>query len=49
MDELLRNIVEQFEPIADMKDIKMEDEIEGNIIYFGDKERIHQLFSHSAR
>ncbi|MFP3126193.1 HAMP domain-containing histidine kinase [Ectobacillus funiculus] len=43
MDELLRNIVEQFEPIADMKDIKMEDEIEGNIIYFGDKERIHQL------
>ncbi|MFE3977221.1 MULTISPECIES: sensor histidine kinase [unclassified Peribacillus] len=43
MDELLRHIVEQFEPIADMKDIKIEDEIEKNIIYFGDKDRIHQL------
>ena len=43
IDELLRNIVEQFEPIADIKEIKIEDEIEKNIIYFGDKERIHQL------
>lgn len=43
MDELLRNIVEQFDPIADMKDIKIEDELEKNIMYFGDKERIHQL------
>ncbi|NHM33080.1 sensor histidine kinase [Neobacillus terrae] len=43
IDGLLRNIVEQFEPIADIKGIKIEKDIEDNILYFGDKARIHQL------
>jgi signal transduction histidine kinase len=42
--ELLRFIIEQFEPIASMKDIRIEDSIDDNLQYFGDKQRIHQLF-----
>jgi two-component system, OmpR family, sensor histidine kinase CiaH len=42
--ELLRFIKEQFEPIASMKDIRIEDSIDDNLQYFGDKQRIHQLF-----
>lgn len=43
IDELLRNVAEQFGPIADIKGIKMNNDIEDNILYFGDKARIHQL------
>ncbi len=44
IDQLLLLIVEQFEPIAAMKEIKLIEKIETNQIYFGDKERLHQLF-----
>jgi signal transduction histidine kinase len=44
LDELLTLIVQQFEPIAETKDILLSGKIEGNIMYFGDKERLHQLF-----
>lgn len=43
-DELLRLIIEQFAPIAEMKDILIEDNIEDKLQYFGDKNRLHQLF-----
>ncbi|WP_433750306.1 sensor histidine kinase [Falsibacillus pallidus] len=44
MDNLLESLVEQFQPIADMKELKLKKSIEKNIYCFGDKERIHQLF-----
>jgi two-component system, OmpR family, sensor histidine kinase CiaH len=44
INELLYFIIEQFEPIAAMKDIRIEDKIDENLNYFGDKQRIHQLF-----
>lgn len=44
MDKLLELIVEQVEPIAELKDIKMEKKIEQNLLFYGDKERLHQLF-----
>ena len=44
IDELLTLIVQQFEPIAETKDILLTGKIEGNIMYYGDKERLHQLF-----
>ena len=44
MDELLQLIVEQFEPIANMKEILMDERIENNLQFLGDKDRLHQLF-----
>lgn len=44
LSELLQLIVEQFEPIAKMKELILEENIDQHIDYFGDKERLHQLF-----
>ncbi|MDP4161952.1 MAG: HAMP domain-containing sensor histidine kinase [Bacillota bacterium] len=44
MDEMLEVIVEQFTPIANIKEINLFGKIESDIHYYGDKERIHQLF-----
>lgn len=44
MDELLQLIVEQFKPIASMKEIHLIETTEKSLNYYGDKERIHQLF-----
>lgn len=43
-DELLKTIIEQFEPIAEINEITMEEKIEGNLQFMGDKSRLHQLF-----
>ncbi|MDQ0197832.1 sensor histidine kinase [Neobacillus ginsengisoli] len=43
LDEMLQLIVEQFEPIAEMKEINIEERIERDLQYFGDKDRLHQL------
>lgn len=43
MDRLLSLIVEQFIPIAEMKDIRIKDSIDRELNYFGDQERLHQL------
>lgn len=44
IDELLHLIAEQFAPIAELKRIFLEESIETNLLFFGDKERLHQLF-----
>jgi signal transduction histidine kinase len=44
MDELLTLIVEQMKPIAEMKEIRLVETIENNLKYYGDQERLHQLF-----
>lgn len=44
MEQLLRMIVEQFQPIAMMKEISLDDNIEANLLYYGDQQRLHQLF-----
>ncbi|MCQ6280544.1 cell wall metabolism sensor histidine kinase WalK [Bacillus sp. EB600] len=44
MNELIQLIVEQFKPIASMKKIHLKEATEKNLNYYGDKERIHQLF-----
>jgi signal transduction histidine kinase len=44
MDRLLSLIVEQFIPIAEMKDIRIKASIDRELNYFGDQERLHQLF-----
>jgi two-component system sensor histidine kinase CiaH len=44
MDRLLRLIVEQFKPIAEMKNIYLKEMIEQDLNYCGDQERLHQLF-----
>ncbi|WML44789.1 HAMP domain-containing sensor histidine kinase [Neobacillus sp. PS3-40] len=44
IDELIQLIIEQFEPIASMKNITIEGKVDKGIFYMGDKERIHQLF-----
>lgn len=44
MDQLLGLIVEQFKPIAEIKDITLKESIESNLNFFGDQERLHQLF-----
>ncbi|WP_028401957.1 ATP-binding protein [Ectobacillus panaciterrae] len=41
--ELASTIVHQFEPIAELRNISIIQDIESNLIYVGDKERIHQL------
>lgn len=43
MNELLELIVEQFEPIAAMKEITLKGNIEDHLMFYGDKERMHQL------
>lgn len=44
LDKLLQLIVEQFGPIAELKDVHLEEKIETNLLFYGDKERLHQLF-----
>jgi signal transduction histidine kinase len=44
LDELLTFIVQQFQPIAETKDISLSGNIDSNLMYYGDKERLHQLF-----
>lgn len=44
MEQLLRMIVEQFQPIAMMKEISLDNNIEANLLYYGDQQRLHQLF-----
>lgn len=43
-DELVRMIAEQFKPIAEMKEITIEEKIEDKLRYYGDRNRLHQLF-----
>jgi signal transduction histidine kinase len=44
MDRLLGLIVEQFRPIAVMKDLNIKETIDQDLNYYGDQERLHQLF-----
>jgi signal transduction histidine kinase len=44
IDQLLLLIIEQFEPIASINEIQLKEKIETNLQYYGDKERLHQLF-----
>lgn len=41
---LLHDIYEQFKPIAEMKEISLIENIDRGIHFFGDQERLHQLF-----
>ncbi|PEB51926.1 two-component sensor histidine kinase [Bacillus pseudomycoides] len=41
--ELFSTIIHQFEPIADLRNISISKDIEEQLMYKGDKERIHQL------
>lgn len=43
-DDLLYLIAEQFEPISNVHNIKLETEIEKKLHMYGDKDRLHQLF-----
>ncbi|MDP4105381.1 MAG: HAMP domain-containing sensor histidine kinase [Bacillota bacterium] len=44
MDKLIASIVEQFKPIAELKNIHLKEMIEQDLNYCGDQERLHQLF-----
>ena len=44
LPDLLRDIVEQIQPIAEMKEIQISTEIDPRIEIKGDRERLHQLF-----
>lgn len=44
ISDLLYLVVEQFEPIAEMNEVELIKQIESQLDYFGDKERLHQLF-----
>ena len=44
IDKLTQIIVDQFEPIASMKEISLKADIQKELHYYGDKERMHQLF-----
>ncbi|XJZ25645.1 sensor histidine kinase [Bacillota bacterium Lsc_1132] len=44
ISELLHLIVEQFTPIAEMKEVQIVDNIDPQLAFYGDKERLHQLF-----
>jgi signal transduction histidine kinase len=44
MDQLVSSIVEQFKPITEIKDINLKESIESNLNFYGDQERLHQLF-----
>lgn len=44
MDKLIASIVEQFKPIAELKNIHLKEMIEQDLNYYGDQERLHQLF-----
>jgi len=44
LPDLLRHIIEQIQPIAQMKGINISTEIDPHIKVKGDKERLHQLF-----
>jgi signal transduction histidine kinase len=44
MDQLLGLIIEQFKPISELKNIQLKDSIEPNLNFYGDRERLHQLF-----
>jgi two-component system sensor histidine kinase CiaH len=44
IDKQLSYITEQFKPIAAIKEIQLNEKIETNLQYFGDQERLHQLF-----
>ncbi|MDP4084169.1 MAG: HAMP domain-containing sensor histidine kinase [Bacillota bacterium] len=41
---LLNEIYEQFEPIANLKDISLVEKIDKGLHFLGDQERLHQLF-----
>ena len=44
LPDLLRDIIEQFQPIAEMKEIHISTEFEQQIEIKGDRERLYQLF-----
>jgi len=44
LSDILKELAEQFEPIAEMKGIKIQVALEPHMEIIGDKERIHQLF-----
>ncbi|WP_339063018.1 hypothetical protein [Tepidibacillus marianensis] len=43
IDEVVKHVVEQFEPLIEMKKIQLKHETQNEISYWGDRERIHQL------
>lgn len=44
ISEILYLIAEQFSPLAEIKEINIIEKIEPELLYYGDKERLHQLF-----
>lgn len=44
LSEVLAHVAEQFQPLAEMKDITLEMDLQDEIEVIADKERLHQLF-----
>ena len=44
ISELLHLIVEQFTPLAELKGIQISEKIHSKVMFYGDQERLHQLF-----
>jgi two-component system sensor histidine kinase CiaH len=44
LNEVIRHVAEQFQPLAEMKDITLKVEMKDQIELVADKERLHQLF-----